>query len=286
MHYKRVVAKIKAHSWKAALGAVLILAVEKLVEHRLLEWANNRIDEGATKLMPYFRDILAASIAHPWWSVFVFLAGYSIVMVAVAHLSAWGDPTEGQHQESSKAASSADSLLQSHLDSAALSDSLELLSPQGIETHIRVSHQTETGIDGLLMSIVNRGERTLDSCRTVVENFRSFDSRRQSFRVESAGNAEVVRFSAVRPDYDSGGYWFVRINKQSEQLEIGNTIGKGVMLWPPKDPALAQKWLLTVRLEGAVRADQGLPQSLSVWRFDVCIEWTRPNILRISNPPR
>ena len=119
-----------------------------------------------------------------------------------------------------------------------------------------------------------------------MENFRSFDSRRQSFRVESAGNAEVIKFSAIRPDYESGGYWFVRIHKQSEQLEIGNTIGKGAMPWPPKDTAPTQKWLLTVRLDGEVRTDQGRPQALPVWSFAVCIEWTKPNTLKVGHPPQ
>jgi TIR domain len=169
---------------------------------------------------------------------------------------------------------------------AGLSDSLVVISPSELEAHIRVSHQAETEIAGLLISIVNRGERTLDSCRAIVEGFRSFDSKRQSFRVESAGTAEIVTFRAVRPDYESGSYWLVRINKQSERLETGNDTRKVVMMWPPKDPASTQKWLLALRIDGEVRTDQARPQPLPVWRFDVCIEWTRPNTLKVGHLPQ
>ena len=72
-----------------------MVLVEKLVEHRLLGWANERIDgRGELPTMPYIRDMLFASIAHPWWSIFVLLSAYSIALIAIAHLSALRNPNE------------------------------------------------------------------------------------------------------------------------------------------------------------------------------------------------
>ncbi len=296
-YYKRVIANINAHPRKWA-GSVVLVIGERLLEHRLLGWANDRIDEGATRLMPYLRDILTASIAHPWWSLFVLLAAYSIVMIAISHLSvllpfvirarsASDANTKSKQNRATGLGSDHPSkyLATNENDPpfiADLSDEFEVSSPDELLVRIRASHDSE--IDALLVHIVNRGERTLDSCRMVVESFRSFDSRRNKFRVESAGNAEVVRFGAVRPDYESGGYWFVKIDKQSQQLEIGNT-GRGVMSWPPKDPVSTQTWLLTVRLEGEVRTEQSRPQPLPMWRFEVCVAWRKPNTLLVGRSP-
>lgn len=177
---------------------------------------------------------------------------------------------------------------QKYLDESdiTLSDSLELTSPSEIEVHLKISKEPGAQTDGVLINIVNRNQSTLDSWRVVVESFRSFDSRRRIFRPESAGSAEVGRFGAVRPDWESGGYWLLRINGQSEQLEIGNTVGKGALQWPPKDAAVTQKWLLTVRLEGNLRTDKGPLRPLPMWTFSVCIEWTKPNILKVGRPPQ
>ena len=269
---------IKAKKWLWIFVPWVFL---ELLKHRLFSWANEQIDRMAAVLGPHMTPALLSVEAslrgwasgHPFELFMSFVGIYctAIVTHTWRSITHKGVLAQGADPRSHR---------------AALSDRLERISPDGIEIHIRALHPPDSGIDGLLMSITNRGERTLDSCRAVVESFRSFDSRRQSFRVESAGNAEIVRFSAVRPDYESGSYWFVRINKQSEQLEIGNTTGKGTMLWPPKAPASTQKWLLTVRLEGEVRTDQARSQPLPVWRFDVCVEWTRPNTLKVGHPPQ
>jgi hypothetical protein len=46
------------------------------------------MDEGAAFVIPQLRDVLKASVEHPWVSLFIMAAVYSVGMVVIAHLSA------------------------------------------------------------------------------------------------------------------------------------------------------------------------------------------------------
>lgn len=162
--------------------------------------------------------------------------------------------------------------------SARLSKSFELTSPSEIELHFKTSGQPETEIAGVLVTIVNRGEYTLTACRLIVTSARSYNARRQSFRIESAGQGLAATITSVRPDDKSGGYWLLRVNTKTQQLEIGANIGQGFLRWPGKDPAQVQKWLFEVRLEATNSTGQ-LPN----WSFQIRLDWTPPATLGIGN---
>lgn len=262
-YFERVGANIKANPWKWLGGLALVLA-QKLFEHRALLWANNRVDEGASIVVPYIRDILMTVVAHPWVSVFVLLASYSILMVAIAHVSAW------RSQEVPLQSANA-------TDNADPSDSLELLSPDRVGVHIQAFHQPETGIDGLLLSILNETTTMLKSCIGRVNRARSLDSKRSTFIDGLSASTLLHPFGDVPHNDESKPQWLVRISNDKARLEIGATNGEGGLRWPPREPLqILQVWLLTISIEV-----EGQTQHEFVFRM----EWSRQsNTLKVRLP--
>jgi hypothetical protein len=154
------------------------------------------------------------------------------------------------------------------------SETLEVSSPDDVRVRLRPYHQPETGIDGLLVNVINDRPNNLRSCRIIVRDARSFDARRSIFR-EGFG-LKPVRVAAC-PEIFAGDEarleWFLRI--VDGNLELGNG-GGSVLRWPTADPSEVQTWLLAVTLEA---------DNLTPWSFEVRMEWTRQsNALKVGLP--
>jgi hypothetical protein len=88
MYFQRSLEEIRRHP-RRWLWGLLVIALEKLLEHRALAWANDRVDDGAVLLLPEIRDTLMAAIHHPVISVLLMAAAYAVGMVFFAHYTAW-----------------------------------------------------------------------------------------------------------------------------------------------------------------------------------------------------
>src|SRR5260370_474218 len=74
---------------KPLLFGALVIAIEKMAEHRALQWANERVDEGAVLLIPHIQSILKAASDHFWWSLLIMVGVYCTILVGFSYLSAW-----------------------------------------------------------------------------------------------------------------------------------------------------------------------------------------------------
>jgi hypothetical protein len=288
MHYKsyyeRVSANIKANPRKW-LGSIVLVLVERLCEHRALEWTNNRMDEGAVFMIPHIHNILTETIAHPWMSAFFLLAFYSIVIVAIAHISALhsrsnresptdiptGQPAERVRREPDAplkwpaSASAAD---------AKLSDSLELPSSDGIGIQFKCYCDSSTGNSGVVMLCTNDTTQTFTACRARVNIAKSFDSRRSMFVDDLTAHTLLAPFGDVPHNNQSASSWLVRISPDKTHLEIG--AGKCPLTWPPREPVIQKQiWLLNISVE----AYGIIPRE-----FTIRVEWLRPDTIKVRLP--
>jgi hypothetical protein len=166
-----------------------------------------------------------------------------------------------------------------------LVDDLEIISPDLIGVHIRSVHQEKTGIDGLVIGIINNRTETVTSCVVAVDGSHSFDVKRMTFREDLLGHARIARVLETHPDNESGAVWFMRVNDRTKQLEIGDTKGAGVLTWPNRDSTAVQRWRLVVRIEAEIRTTQNGIQKLAAWQFYVGLVWSRnPNKIRLIRP--
>ena len=84
MHLDSTLEHLRSHP-KRWLGIVAPIIIMKLIEHRALTWTNERVDEGFIVILPAIRELFGWTVSHPWLSVFVVAAIYSMGMVAIAH---------------------------------------------------------------------------------------------------------------------------------------------------------------------------------------------------------
>lgn len=78
--------RIRRDPAKKWIPAFLLLLAERLLEHRLLAWANEKLDEGAGPVIAFLQGILADSIKHPWVSGFCILGTYAFGVVLWAYV--------------------------------------------------------------------------------------------------------------------------------------------------------------------------------------------------------
>lgn len=167
---------------------------------------------------------------------------------------------------------------------ATLADELEQSSPDSVRIRIRVFHQPESGIDGLLMSIVNDGIKPIKINKASVVASKSFDATRMTFREDLTGHATLPPFDDVNPSFESNSQWFIRISKGGGHMEIGNTHGQGVLTWPNRDPTPIQIWLLTVYIEVQKKLNATETETFAPWQFPVRLAWKRPNQIKVGSP--
>ena len=144
-HFERTLRILRSNPKKWLLAAVPI-ALEKLIEHRVLTWANDRLDHEASPMIARIRDLAQTSIAHPWWTVFVILAAYAICMVMMAHFSGWhkiartyqgGEP--GTEENPKPRGESPEARSSFEIDRQTL-EALQALLPSGDIAQLRLRH--------------------------------------------------------------------------------------------------------------------------------------------------
>ena len=228
--------------------------------------------------MPYLRDVLTASVAHPLWSVFVLLAAYSITMITIAHLSALRNRSEREVRSLASHPPPSPGIVRrlptSH--DAGLLDSLEIPSPDGLGIHVWSIHQPATGDAGLLMSVINDGTEPLKSRKVRLARARSFDSKRKTFIDDLQAHVLLPAFGDVPHNEESEAEWLILINHDKGQLEIGGKRGGVPLRWPPREPIQTkQVWLLTVAVEA---------ERVALHEFHFRMEWTRPDTIKVRKP--
>jgi len=260
-YYERVRAKIKANPWKWS-GGVFLVVIAKLIEHRGLEWANKQLDEEATLVMPHVRDTLYAAIAHPWVSAFVLLASYSILMVAIAHISAI-----------------------TKLPRITLpipSQDLELSSPD--ERRIRLTNHSTNGVNGLILSLINdRADNHLGPSRIATADALSYDSRKAKFCSSSDHTPiEIGRYGATPPgaiakelSFQQESRWLLRIH--DNRLELGNVTDVGILPWPGGDSNDEEIWLLALSIHS---------EALPSWLVKIRLQWSRGSSMILLSAPK
>ncbi|MGA3028709.1 MAG: hypothetical protein ABSF98_28545 [Bryobacteraceae bacterium] len=239
-------------------------------------------------MIPYIRDILTATIAHPWLSAFALVATYSIAMVAIAHIAPMVDKHKQREIPPEAALQPMPAIrvpqpapvrrLKVPMEAeAALSDALRLTSPDGIDVLIRSYHQPDTGIDGLLVSIGNARTETLNNCTARVNGAQNFDSKMKIFRDDPLAHIQLAPFGDISPGSAPAGHaqWLVRIN-QKEQLQLSNVEGIGVLHWPNTEPPQVQTWRLWVSI---------VADGLAPWEFHFRAVWPRQSrTIKVRRP--
>lgn len=116
---------------------------------------------------------------------------------------------------------------------------------------------------GIQFSLTNLRISNLIGCRVFARDARSFDAKRGQFR-EGFGFKPVQLLSVTKlfAGDTSPSAWLIRI--ADSYLEVGETVGSGILKWPQGDRNVREIWLLTLSVE----ADQCAP-----WTFDLRISW-------------
>jgi hypothetical protein len=279
-HWNGFKTNIKKHPWKW-LGALVLAFIHGSIEHALYGWTNERIENGATVLMPYFRDMLVAAIAHPWFTVYLLIASYGLLMILIAYLSPLPNTGDQEIMLPSPVGGSASNPSPTTAITrpppsvgTGLLDSLEILSDDGLGIHVWFSSQPLTA--GLLISVINDGTEKLKSCKVRLARARSFDSKRKTFIDDPQAHVLLPPFDDVPHKQESGAEWLVRISRDRERLEIGRVDGQMSLRWPPREDIQNRHvWLLTVTVES---------ETMALHEFHFRIEWLRPNTIKVRKP--
>lgn len=169
-------------------------------------------------------------------------------------------------QAASTAASETDA--PTHIE-ATMSDELRSSSPANIWLHIE-RHPT---LPGLIFDVTNRRTKNTKDCMVCVTDARSFDAisreYRDGFGLKKRGlsfHKEILAGDVTTPS------WLLRV--KDDHLEVGDTNGEGILLWPKGDTSDTQLWALTLSMEAI---------DTEPWTLGITVEWQREaNLFNIS----
>ena len=106
-----------------------------------------------------------------------------------------------------------------------------------------------------------------------VTDARSFDALSREYR-EGFGmkkrrlsiHKEILAGDVTTPS------WLLRV--MDDHLEVGDTNGEGILLWPKSDNSATQRWALTLFVEAV---------DIEPWTVGITVEWFRDaNLFNIS----
>jgi serine/threonine protein kinase len=166
----------------------------------------------------------------------------------------------------SKAAS--ETAAQAYLDTSMAAE-LRSSSPANIWLHI----ERHPSLPGLIFDVTNRRTKNIKDFRVCVTDARSFDAISREYR-EGFGlkkrrlsiHKEILAGDVTTPS------WLLRV--KDSHLEMGDTNGEGILLWPEVDTSDTQLWALTLSMEAA---------DTEPWTLGITVEWQRAaNFLNIS----
>jgi serine/threonine protein kinase len=150
-----------------------------------------------------------------------------------------------------------------------MSAELRSCSPANIWFHIE-RHPSQPG---LIFDVTNRRTRNIKDCMVCLIDARSFDASSGEYR-DGFGfkkrrlsiNKEILAGDVTTPS------WLLRV--KDGHLEVGDTIGDGILLWPKSDESETQLWALTLSVEAV---------DIEPWSLGATVEWQRGgNLLRVS----
>jgi eukaryotic-like serine/threonine-protein kinase len=150
-----------------------------------------------------------------------------------------------------------------------MSDELRSSSPANIWLHI----ERHPSLPGLIFDVTNRRTKNIKDCMVFVTDARSFDAFSGAYR-EGFGlkkrrlsiHKEILAGDVTTPS------WFLRV--KDGHLEMGDTNGEGILLWPKGDLNDTQSWALTLSVETA---------DVEPWTFGITVHWQQEaNLLNIS----
>jgi serine/threonine protein kinase len=151
-----------------------------------------------------------------------------------------------------------------------MSDEVRSSSPADIWLHI----ERHPSLPGLIFDVTNRRTKNIKDCMVFVTDARSFDAFSGAYR-ESFGlkkrrlsiHKEILAGDVTTPS------WLLRV--KDGHLEMGDTNGEGILLWPKGDLNDTQRWTLTLSVETA---------DVEPWTFGITVQWQREaNLLNISS---
>jgi serine/threonine protein kinase len=146
-------------------------------------------------------------------------------------------------------------------DATISSPGLTLKSPEDLELRIK-HHPTNPG---LIFTIVNRRSKNLKGCRVRIIDAQSFDSRLSEYREGfGLGVKALSVHNQISAGDESGASWLLSV--RNGHLEVGDTVGDGVLRWPAADTSEIQVWRLSLVVEA---------QDVDTWPIRVTIEWNR-----------
>jgi hypothetical protein len=82
MHFRPAFDQFKAHPWRFFITTLIPAAVIGLIEHKAYSWALENLNEGASPIFEFLRDVLAPIVAHPIIS-FLAITGCTAVVVMI-----------------------------------------------------------------------------------------------------------------------------------------------------------------------------------------------------------
>jgi serine/threonine protein kinase len=150
-----------------------------------------------------------------------------------------------------------------------MSDEFRSSSPANIWLHI----ERHPSLPGLIFDITNRRTKNIKDCVVCVTDARSFDvfsgNYREGFGLKERRlsiHKEILAGDVTTPS------WFLR--SKNGHLEMGDTNGEGILLWPKGDSSDAQLWALTLSVEAA---------DVEPWTLHITVQWKREaNILNVT----
>lgn len=150
-----------------------------------------------------------------------------------------------------------------------MSDELRSSSPANIWLHI----DRHPSLPGLIFDLTNRRTKNIKDCMVCVADARSFDAisgeYRDGFGLKKRRlsiHKEILAGDVTTPN------WLLRV--RDDHLEVGDTNGEGILLWPKGDTSDTQFWALTLSMEAV---------DIEPWTLNITVEWQRAaNLLNIS----
>jgi hypothetical protein len=137
---------------------------------------------------------------------------------------------------------------------------------QDFEACVTPKQDDKGVVTGLVGAIINHRTSNLQEFRLFVNEARSFDRRKSALREPfGLGRARLKVQKTLCAGDKTDAAWLVRIC--GDHLEVGDTNGQGVLIWPRGDVTDQQIWYLNMSVEGT-----GL---VVPWTFDVRIDWWR-----------
>jgi serine/threonine protein kinase len=150
-----------------------------------------------------------------------------------------------------------------------MGDELRSSSPANIWLHI----ERHPSLPGLIFDVTNRRTKNIRDTVVYLADARSFDvfsgEYRDSFGLKKrrlSFHKEILAGDVTTPS------WLLRV--KDGRLEVGDTNGEGILVWPKGDASDTQLWALTMTVETV---------DIEPWTLGITVEWQREaNVLNIS----